>query len=49
MFPGTRSLEERMFDLLYVALSVGFFAAMLWYIRACASLGSSTEESKDGR
>jgi hypothetical protein len=38
-----------MFDLLYVTMTVGFFAAMLWYTRACASLGRGTEESKDGR
>jgi hypothetical protein len=38
-----------MFDLLYVSLTAVFFAAMLWYIRGCASLGRGTGESKDER
>lgn len=28
-----------MLDLLYIALSAGFFALMLAYVRACARLG----------
>jgi len=38
-----------MFDLLYVTMTVAFFAAMLWYIRACASLGRSGGDVKDQR
>ena len=38
-----------MFDLLYVTMTAAFFAAMLWYTRACASLGRGTGEVKDER
>jgi hypothetical protein len=38
-----------MLDLLYVAMTVGFFAVMLLYLRGCESLGRGTEESKDRR
>jgi hypothetical protein len=38
-----------MLDLLYVTMTVGFFAVMLVYIRGCESLGRGTEESKDVR
>jgi hypothetical protein len=38
-----------MLDLLYIAVTVAFFAVMLMYLRGCASLGSGTEESKDER
>ena len=30
-----------MLDLLYLALTVGFFAAMLAYVRGCAHLGGA--------
>ncbi len=32
-----------MMDLLYVSLTVGFFAAMLAYVAACARLGRRGE------
>lgn len=44
-FPGA----EYGIDLLYVALTVGFFAAMLGYTRACERLGRRTGESKESR
>jgi hypothetical protein len=34
-------------DLLYVALTVGFFTAMLGYIRACERLGRRGERRSD--
>lgn len=38
-----------MLDVLYVTMTVAFFAAMLWYTRACASLGSGGGEVKGER
>ena len=38
-----------MLDLAYIAMTVVFFAAMLGYTRACASLGRRHGESKDER
>jgi hypothetical protein len=38
-----------MLDLLYVAMTVGFFVFMLLYIRGCESLGRGADESKDVR
>lgn len=32
-----------MFDLLYLLATVGFFAVMLAYVRACERLGRSSE------
>jgi hypothetical protein len=32
-----------MIDLIYLAGTIGFFVAMLWYVRACAALGRSRE------
>lgn len=28
-----------MWDLIYLAITVGFFLLMLWYVRACDALG----------
>lgn len=28
-----------MWDLIYLAITVGFFALMLWYVRGCEALG----------
>jgi hypothetical protein len=39
--------EENMIDLLYVALTLLAFAALLAYVRACALLGR--EDSADSR
>lgn len=38
-----------MLDLAYVAIAAAFFAAMIGYTRACASLGRGSGESKDER
>jgi hypothetical protein len=38
-----------MLDLAYLAITAAFFAAMLGYTRACASLGRGAGESKDER
>lgn len=35
-----------MLDIIYIALSIGFFAIMLAYVRACQMLGQR-DESKD--
>jgi hypothetical protein len=35
-----------MLDILYIAISIGFFALMLAYVRACQLLGER-DESKD--
>ncbi len=35
-----------MLDLLYVLLSVGFFALMLLYVRACARLGAHADAER---
>lgn len=35
-----------MLDLVYVLASVGFFALMLLYIRACDRLGASSAEER---
>jgi hypothetical protein len=36
-----------MIDLLYILGSLGFFAAMLAYVRACQALGQDAESGKD--
>ena len=38
-----------MLDVVYVLLTVTFFALMLAYVRACASLGRGTVESEGER
>lgn len=38
-----------MLDLLYLALSAGFFALMLAYVRACARLGRAPVADDPGR
>lgn len=38
-----------MLDLLYVVLTIAFFALMLWYVNGCASLGHSTMERDEER
>ena len=38
-----------MIDLLYVALTVGFFVTMLGYTHACERLGRRTGEPKENR
>lgn len=39
-----------MLDLIYIALTVGFFGLMLAYVRACGRLGERTaEKSRDDR
>jgi len=35
-----------MLDLLYVALTVGFFALMLGYVRGCERLGRTSGEDE---
>ncbi len=35
-------------DLLYLALTVGFFALMLGYVRACAALAASDADAEAG-
>lgn len=39
-----------MLDLIYIALTMGFFALMLAYVRACARLGrgAPTEDASRG-
>ncbi len=49
MFAGIRSPEDGMFDLLYLAMTAAFFAAMLWYTHGLSSLGRGNGESKDER
>ena len=38
-----------MLDLLYVALTVGFFALMLAYVRGCERLGREETGTQDER
>jgi hypothetical protein len=33
-------------DILYIALTIGFFAASWWFVHACASLEPAQEEKK---
>jgi hypothetical protein len=33
-------------DIVYIALGLGFFAASLWFVRACGSLEPAQEERK---
>jgi hypothetical protein len=33
-------------DLLYIGLTIGFFAASWWFVRACASLAPAEEDKK---
>jgi len=33
-------------DVLYIALTIAFFAASWWFVRACASLAPAEEEKK---
>ena len=33
-------------DFVYIALSIGFFTASWWFVRACASLEPALEEKK---
>lgn len=33
-------------DLAFIALTLGFFAASRWFVRACASLEPAQEEKK---
>jgi len=33
-------------DILYIALTIGLFAASWWFVRACASLEPAQEEKK---
>jgi hypothetical protein len=36
-------------DLVYVLLTLAFFALMLWYVAGCARLGHSSEGSDEER
>ncbi len=38
-----------MLDLVYVLLTVAFFALMLWYVTGCALLGHSSVERDEER
>jgi hypothetical protein len=47
---GVRASRRRLvLDLLYLALSAGFFALMLAYVRACARLGRAPVADDPGR
>lgn len=35
-----------MMDLAFIALTLGFFTASWWFVRACASLEPAREEKK---
>lgn len=36
-----------MYDVLYVAGTIAFFALMLWYVRACERLGRDVTSAED--
>lgn len=36
-----------MIDLAYIALTLGFFGVMLWYVRGCEHLGRRNSESDE--
>ena len=40
-----------MWDAVYVVITILFFAAMLWYVAGCKSLGASTDAdaAEEGR
>lgn len=48
-FKVTQPRGGALLDLAYVAMTAAFFAAMIAYTRACASLGRGSGESKDER
>jgi hypothetical protein len=33
-------------DIVFIAVTIGFFAASWWFVRACASLEPAKEEKK---
>ncbi len=35
-------------DLIYIAITIGFFVLMLAYVRACAALAASDSDSEAG-
>jgi hypothetical protein len=41
--------EGTVLDLVYVLLTLAFFALMLWYVAGCARLGRSSEGSDEER
>ena len=38
-----------MLDLVYMLITVAFFALMLWYVRGCAQLGKSGATNAEER
>jgi hypothetical protein len=36
-----------MIDVLYLILTIGFFALMLWYIRGCEALGRDSDHAEE--
>lgn len=36
-----------MWDLIYLMIALAFFAAMLWYVRACERLGGESSRRPD--
>jgi hypothetical protein len=47
--PWSRTpLETLVKDILYIALAVAFFAAMLAYVRICAALAASDADAEAG-
>jgi hypothetical protein len=44
---GTTGEKNEMIDVLYVAGTVGFFALMILYVRACSSLGGDDSGTRE--